>query len=655
MRGVGFCPNGLFVRRHAEHNIHPSRPNGYTMYVLQYVKIVRGDLPQVPRLDDSPQSTTSRLVVLSDARTAFCPVNANDCRTRRAGPPPPLPPMSLLLAQMSCAELVAIVKDRFGSSDPWAAVVTALSWGVTGATLEPHMRSAVELRAFFAEQLDCPMPLFAASQLQSVWLLVPPSAPTGGAAAAAAGTACTSASTGASSGVRVAGAGSGAGSGSGSSSSPPSSSAMPIKRPRVGDDVATRDVVPQLPRAAVASAATPNRDELLAKLSKEFTVGRLKKELRTLGLSLAGNQSTLVERLADAQMKNSPSVAAPNAAAVAVLTGGGDQDAVITIALKDEHGCCTHFRLRRGTFMGKVFGAYAQKRGLPRGDFRFSFDDDVALDEDTPDKIGMEDGDIIDARVPQVGSIGAFVRPAPLTSGLAATAAAVDPWAVWSLWNREGGAHQLISSTGTSTSADAGTYTSADAGIVTAGTTGCLRGNDLADPGHHDADTLLRQQLQRSGSFFFERSSLAAAAAAAAAAGGHPGGRFASYPRAHVLDAAARQQLVSFLDERYWGGRDAGYKVRASVQLSVRPCSPKCSRAIPRARAHACMHARWGTESFRVLCANVLARRWPAVGTGVLAMVVAMIMVVLMAMLMMIVLLLLLLLLIMMIMIMILI
>jgi hypothetical protein len=50
---------------------------------------------------------------------------------------------------VACAELVAIVKERLGS-DQWATVLVALSWGVTGATLEPHMRSAAELRAFFA-------------------------------------------------------------------------------------------------------------------------------------------------------------------------------------------------------------------------------------------------------------------------------------------------------------------------------------------------------------------------------------------------------------------------------------------------------------------------------------------------------------------------
>jgi hypothetical protein len=121
----------------------------------------------------------------------------------------------------------------------------------------------------------------------------------------------------------------------------------------------------------------------------------------------------------------------------------------------------------------------------------FSIDGEYMSHDSTPNDYDTEDGDIINAHSELAGMIGVFVRPAPLTSGMA-VAAAVDPW---SLWNGEGGARRPLASasasvTGTSTSAHTGT------GTGTGSTTGCLRGDDLAEPGQHDADALLPRLQQ---------------------------------------------------------------------------------------------------------------------------------------------------------------
>ena len=244
---------------------------------------------------------------------------------------------------VACAELVAIVKERLGS-DQWATVLVALSWGVTSATLEPHMRSAAELRALFAEQLDCPVPLFAATLLQSV-LAVPR-----GGTAAAADAASGSASTGASSSVRLGGGVSILA--AGGEAILAAATAPASLRPRRTLQL----LVPPPSPAAAASAATPDRDELLVKLSKEFTVPRLKEELRKLGLSMVGKKSALVERLADAQMKNCSSIVAPTAA----RTGGGDLDAAIVIAVQNKYGERVHCRINRSTC-----GRYSRRTPRP--------------------------------------------------------------------------------------------------------------------------------------------------------------------------------------------------------------------------------------------------------------------------------------------------
>jgi small ubiquitin-related modifier len=77
---------------------------------------------------------------------------------------------------------------------------------------------------------------------------------------------------------------------------------------------------------------------------------------------------------------------------------------VIKISVQDAHSVRTHFKIKKSTPLGKVFKAYAQKQGIPLDSLRFSYDGD-RLDNfsTTAETLGLEDGDIIDANVAQVG------------------------------------------------------------------------------------------------------------------------------------------------------------------------------------------------------------------------------------------------------------
>jgi small ubiquitin-related modifier len=48
----------------------------------------------------------------------------------------------------------------------------------------------------------------------------------------------------------------------------------------------------------------------------------------------------------------------------------------LSIALKDSNGELTHFKVKKKTKMGKIFDAYAAKKGVEVGNMRFLLDGD---------------------------------------------------------------------------------------------------------------------------------------------------------------------------------------------------------------------------------------------------------------------------------------
>jgi len=62
-----------------------------------------------------------------------------------------------------------------------------------------------------------------------------------------------------------------------------------------------------------------------------------------------------------------------------------------------------YFQIKKTTKMGKLMTAYCKKQGLVPGSVRFTFDGNRVGTETTPNDLGMDDGDIIDAMVEQIG------------------------------------------------------------------------------------------------------------------------------------------------------------------------------------------------------------------------------------------------------------
>jgi len=73
------------------------------------------------------------------------------------------------------------------------------------------------------------------------------------------------------------------------------------------------------------------------------------------------------------------------------------------VKVRSPHGQEVFFRIRRTTNLQKLMTAYCNRLGLPPDGVRFLFDGDRIRGDQTPKDIGLEDSDIIDAMVRQIG------------------------------------------------------------------------------------------------------------------------------------------------------------------------------------------------------------------------------------------------------------
>ncbi|KAJ3024131.1 hypothetical protein HDV00_001007, partial [Rhizophlyctis rosea] len=63
------------------------------------------------------------------------------------------------------------------------------------------------------------------------------------------------------------------------------------------------------------------------------------------------------------------------------------------------------FKIKTTTQMERLKNVYLQKTGLDKASVRFLWQGVRLMDEDTPEKLGMESGDKIDAMVQQTGGV----------------------------------------------------------------------------------------------------------------------------------------------------------------------------------------------------------------------------------------------------------
>ena len=67
----------------------------------------------------------------------------------------------------------------------------------------------------------------------------------------------------------------------------------------------------------------------------------------------------------------------------------------------------TQFKIKKTTKMGKVFKAYAERKGISQSTLRFLLDGERVNDDQTAKMLELEDGDQIDAVLEQVGGSSA--------------------------------------------------------------------------------------------------------------------------------------------------------------------------------------------------------------------------------------------------------
>eukprot|EP00741_Cyanophora_paradoxa_P008256 tig00001278_g7986.t1 len=87
----------------------------------------------------------------------------------------------------------------------------------------------------------------------------------------------------------------------------------------------------------------------------------------------------------------------------AVKTEGEQKALHINLKVKGQDGNEVHFKIKKTSTLQKLMDAYCQRIGQAAGSVRFMFDGSRIQPAQTPEEIGMEDGDEIDAMMEQVG------------------------------------------------------------------------------------------------------------------------------------------------------------------------------------------------------------------------------------------------------------
>jgi len=88
-------------------------------------------------------------------------------------------------------------------------------------------------------------------------------------------------------------------------------------------------------------------------------------------------------------------------------TGGGDEaGAHIQLKVKDQQGSEVQFKIKKSTPLRKLMDAYCSRLGLTASQVRFMVDGERISADDTAEKLGLEDEDLIDVAMEQTGGEG---------------------------------------------------------------------------------------------------------------------------------------------------------------------------------------------------------------------------------------------------------
>lgn len=97
--------------------------------------------------------------------------------------------------------------------------------------------------------------------------------------------------------------------------------------------------------------------------------------------------------------------------------GGGDTGNAtrettdkLNLRVRDNAQNELHFTVKKTTRLAKLIDAWCERHGISRVGKRFLVDGSVVHDEDTPESLDMEDGDIIEVFEEQVGGANEDTR-----------------------------------------------------------------------------------------------------------------------------------------------------------------------------------------------------------------------------------------------------
>merc|ERR1711948_121887 len=80
-----------------------------------------------------------------------------------------------------------------------------------------------------------------------------------------------------------------------------------------------------------------------------------------------------------------------------------DAAAHIQLKVKDQQGSEVQFKIKKSTPLRKLMDAYCSRLGLTAAQVRFMVDGERISADDTAEKLGLEDEDLIDVAMEQTG------------------------------------------------------------------------------------------------------------------------------------------------------------------------------------------------------------------------------------------------------------
>jgi len=77
----------------------------------------------------------------------------------------------------------------------------------------------------------------------------------------------------------------------------------------------------------------------------------------------------------------------------------------IQLKVKDQQGSEVQFKIKKATPLRKLMDAYCSRLGLQASQVRFMVDGERIAPDDTAEKLGLEDEDLIDVAMEQTGGV----------------------------------------------------------------------------------------------------------------------------------------------------------------------------------------------------------------------------------------------------------